>query len=324
MLFMKTVATGLVVVLAMIVLILAGMIAFGTAKSPTVMRSITDVAAAINYRDMPVPSRFPARDGSMLAYRAYPTSSQSIVILIHGSSASSFAMHALAQAIQAHGVTAFAVDVRGHGDSGLHGDISYIGQLEDDLADFVAYLRKSYPNSPITLVGHSSGGGFALRVAGSSIGSLFTHYVLLAPYLGYNAPTVRPATGGWAAPFVPRILTLTILQKLHINAGSGLAVIAFAVPKDLDERLTTSYSFRLLKNFGPPEDYLGALARSPAPVTVLVGERDETMWADRFTAALDSVKDHVTVRVLRGIGHMNIVSNPQALVTVVGACLAQP
>lgn len=320
---MKTVAVGLVAVLAMIVLVLAGMIAFGTAKPPTVMKSITDVAAAIDYREMPLPSRFPARDGSMLAYRAYPTSSQSIVILIHGSSASSFAMHALAQAIQAHGVTAFAVDVRGHGDSGLHGDIAYIGQLEDDLADFVAYLRKSYPNSPITLVGHC----FALRVTGSSIGSLFTHYVLLAPYLGYNAPTVRPATGGWAAPFVPRILALTILQKLHINAGSGLVVIAFAVPKDLDERLTTSYSFRLLRNFGPPEDYLGALARSPARVTVLVGERDETMWADRFTAALDSVKDHVTVRVLRGlrgIRHMNIVSNPQALVTVVEACLAQP
>ena len=42
--------------------------------------------------------------------------------------------------------------MRGHGVSGTRSDIGYVGQLEDDLADFVAVLRQSQPTAPITLV----------------------------------------------------------------------------------------------------------------------------------------------------------------------------
>ena len=35
------------------------------------------------------------------------------------------------------------------------GDIAYLGQLEDDLADFVAEIRKTNPTAPLTLLGHS-------------------------------------------------------------------------------------------------------------------------------------------------------------------------
>ena len=35
------------------------------------------------------------------------------------------------------GCETYAVDIRGHGGSGTRGDITYIGQLEDDLADLV-------------------------------------------------------------------------------------------------------------------------------------------------------------------------------------------
>jgi alpha-beta hydrolase superfamily lysophospholipase len=54
--------------------------------------------------------------------------------------------------------------LRGHHNSGRSGDIDYIGQLEDDLADFVAVLRPLHPNASFTLIGFSSGGGFVLRV----------------------------------------------------------------------------------------------------------------------------------------------------------------
>ena len=48
------------------------------------------------------------------------------------------------------------------------------------------------PSAPLTLIGHSAGGGFALRVAGSPIQNLFERTILLAPYLGYDAPTNKP------------------------------------------------------------------------------------------------------------------------------------
>ena len=130
------------------------------------------------------------------------------------------------RALAARGVETFAVDIRGHGASGTRGDIGYVGQLEDDLADFVAVVRKTVPSAPLTLVGHSSGGGFALRVAGSPIQNLFERTVLLAPYLGYDAPSTRPSSGGWAKADIPRIIGLDDVarrrhQLLRGAAGAG-------------------------------------------------------------------------------------------------------
>ena len=48
----------------------------------------------------------------------------------------------LAQALQAAGASVYAVSLRGHGGSGTgNGDVSYIGQLDDDLADLVKGAR---------------------------------------------------------------------------------------------------------------------------------------------------------------------------------------
>ncbi|MDP1990727.1 MAG: hypothetical protein Q8K00_06850 [Syntrophales bacterium] len=79
--------------------ILMGMIAFGDVQSPPVMHSINEVAAKVNRSDIPPISRFPARDGVHLAYRAYPAAAEKIAILLHGSSASGQAMHAMGKAL---------------------------------------------------------------------------------------------------------------------------------------------------------------------------------------------------------------------------------
>jgi pimeloyl-ACP methyl ester carboxylesterase len=222
-------------------------------------------------------------------------------------------MHAVGRALKANGVTAFAVDVRGHGESGVRGDIAYIGQLEDDLADFVASVRQTYPTTPLTLIGHSSGGGFALRVAGSPLSNLFAQYIVLAPYLGHAAPTIRPSHGGWVNASVSRIIGLTILHRLGIEWFSGLPVLAFAIPPDLTDILTGSYSYRLFANYRPHDDYLEDLRQSRVPITVLVGEEDELFYADQYEPALTPVNPQVRILVIRNVGHMGIVSDPVAL-----------
>src|SRR5262249_60930845 len=85
-------------------------------------------------------------------------------VLFHVSSGSSIAVHALAKALAAVGVETFAPDIRGHGVSGTRGDIGYLGQLQDDMADFVSEIRKTRPDVPLTLLGHSAGGGVLTRV----------------------------------------------------------------------------------------------------------------------------------------------------------------
>jgi pimeloyl-ACP methyl ester carboxylesterase len=305
----------------LVILALALMIVFGSSAPPPPMHSVIAVAAAVDRSDMPPVSHFPARDGVQLAYRAYPASPNKIAILIHGVSDSSMGMHAMGKALSKGGITAFALDMRGHGGSGVKGDIRYIGQLEDDLADFVAYLRKTYPKAPITLIGHSQGGGFVLRVAGGPNNHLFSRYILTAPFLRYDAPTSRGmGSGGLVKPFIPRIIAIGILNGIGIHWFSGLPVIAFAIPSDAWG--TKTYSYRLWADFVRNSDYLADFRRSNAPITLLVGKNDEVFIADKYESTLAPVKQYVRIEIIPGLGHMAMVSDSAALRAVLKACMA--
>src|ERR1700712_5716986 len=144
-------------------LALTAMIAWPV-RQPPELASISDARKLIDFSTLPAVERFQARDGTDLAYRHYSAhapAAERIAFVVHGSSGSSRgAIHALSSALAARGVQTFAVDIRGHGASGSRGDIGYLGQLEDDLADLVGEIRKTNPTAPLTLLGHSSGGGF--------------------------------------------------------------------------------------------------------------------------------------------------------------------
>ncbi len=264
-------------------LVLAAMIATPVRRPPE-LTSVSVTARAVDRSDMPAIDRFHARDGTELGYRHYPAhepATGQIVVVVHGSSGSSVAVHALAKGLAARGIDTYAPDIRGHGASGTRGDIVYLGQLEDDLADFVAEIREASPTAPLTLIGHSSGGGFALRVAGSPIQNLFVRTVLLAPYLGYNAPSSRQDAGGWASPDIPRFLG--------------------------------PYSYRLMRNFGTTQDYREDLAAAGKPVAVFAGAADELMFPDKYS---DAVGQRVPVKLIGGVNHMGIVSDPAAISSI--------
>jgi len=293
-------------------LLLAAMIATPIRRPPE-LASISTTARAVDRSDMPGLERFSARDGTVLAYRHYPArlpASGQVAVVVHGSSGSSIAVHALAKGLAARGVETYAPDIRGHGGSGTRGDISYLGQLEDDMADFVAEIRKANPAAPLTLLGHSSGGGFALRVAGSPIQNLFARTVLLSPYLGYDAPSSRKDAGGWASPDIPRFIGLSVLRRLGIVCCESLPTIAFAVAPNSSAILASTYSYRLMRNFGTTPGFRADLAAAGKPVALFAGAADELMFADKYG---DAVGSRVPVRLIDGVNHMGIVSDPAAV-----------
>lgn len=293
-------------------LLLAAMIATPIRRPPE-LASISTTARAVDRSDMPGLERFSARDGTVLAYRHYPArlpASGQVAILIHGSSGSSVGVHALAKGLAARGVETFAPDIRGHGASGTRGDISYLGQLEDDMADFVAEIRKTNPAAPLTLLGHSSGGGFALRLAGSPIQDLFARTVLLSPYLGYDAPSSRKDAGGWASPDIPRFIGLSVLRRLGIVCCESLPTIAFAVAPNSSAILASAYSYRLMRNFGTTQDFRADLAAAGKPVALFAGAADELMLPEKYR---DAVGSRVPVKLIDGVNHMGIVSDPAAV-----------
>jgi pimeloyl-ACP methyl ester carboxylesterase len=304
----------LLIVIGGAALLIAAMVATPLRRLPE-LRSISETAHAVDRSNMPALERFSARDGTQLAYRHYAARGSAggkIAILVHGSSGSSAAVHALADALAARGVETYAPDIRGHGGSGTRGDIAYVGQLEDDMADLVALIRKTSPAEPITLVGHSAGGGFALRVASSPIKDMFVRTVLVAPYLGYDAPTNRPNSGGWASADIPRFLGLLVLRKIGIECCDALPTLAFAVPKDSANAVVPAYSARLMRNFAT-RGYRSDLAGTTRPLALIAGAEDELMLSDKYADAIHAVVPSAEVILIDGVNHMGVVSVSKAV-----------
>ena len=299
--------------LGAIALVLALLIAVPV-KRPPPLQSLMDEARSVSLAGLPQIERFQARDGSSLAFHRYPVAdAKQIAIVIHGSSAAGFAVHTLAKGLAEKGIATYAPDIRGHGASGTRGDIRYGGQLQDDLADLVAHIRKQHTVSPITLIGHSSGGGFALRMAGSPIQGLFSRTILLAPFLGHDAPSSRPDAGGWASPDIPRIIALGLLRSVGLRCCESLPVIGFAVPPELDHLLTATYSFRLLSDFGTSRDFRDDLAAARHKITIYAGGGDSLMLPDKYESA---VAGRAKTVILPGISHMGIINDPAAVARI--------
>ena len=137
--------------------------------------------------------------------------------------------------------------------------------------------------------------------------------MLLAPYLGYSAPTNRPNSGGWASADIPRILGLLALRTVGITCCEALPVLAFAVPPNSEKNLVPAYSDRLMRNFATHRDFRSDLAAATKPLTIISGTDDELMLADKYAEAVRGVAPSVDVRLIDGVNHMGIVSNPAAV-----------
>jgi alpha-beta hydrolase superfamily lysophospholipase len=317
---MKRLLISILIVVACLLTALGLAIALGgPGEAPPPMSSIDDPFKNVDFSDLPKRSFFTARDGTKLAFRAYPPAGDAVkgsVMFVHGSSASSSSMHLMAKGFAAAGYAAYALDIRGHGESGAKGHIAYIGQLEDDMEDFVHSTKLAQPS---TLAGFSSGGGFVLRLAGSSRQELFSNYLLLSPWISQDAATLRPGSGGWATVGVPRIIAIAVFNGFGVHAFDDLPVVRFAVDERDKGLLTPQYSFALAQNFRPTRDYQANIRAIRQTLRVLVGQKDDVSYADRFAALFKAAGKDVPVRVLPGIDHISLTLDPVAIQAAIAA-----
>ena len=321
--YLKRILHGACIALLVYSAIVGGLIAFGTAKPPTVAPDITKPFAAIDTQALPEVVRYKARDGALLSYREYRASDRQIAVLLHGSAGSGVDMHPLALTLQRAGITALVPDLRGHGANRPHGDITYVGQLDDDLADLIKGKKPESSNSTWTILGFSSGAAFALRFAAESpAGQLVARYVLVSPYLRYDAPSVRQSEPGsaapqsWASASVGRIIGLTMLNQWGVHIWNGLPVLAFPVPANI-EATTRTYSWRMYKNFGADDDYLADIRRTVRPMRVFVGGSDELLDAQNLKSEFQSQRSDVPVSIIPGMGHSDMVTRSDAILALV-------
>jgi len=305
-------------------LILAGLITFGGPSAPPYNAKLAshDPAILASLGDQPAPETFRARDGASLSFRRYPGAADGgAIVLVHGSSGSNRGSHRLATALSRADATVFAVDIRGHGASGPHGDISYAGQLDDDIADLARVLDKALPNEKRLLIGHSSGGGFILHVAAGKYACAFDGFLATSPYLNHRSPANRP-DGGWANAGIPRIVGLIVVNRFGVTALDSLPAVRFAIPQDAVNR-TPFYSWRLMHNFGlDMDDWEWELESIRRPTRVIIGADDELFFGDRYPALFAKIQPRIDVQVVPGADHMGVIVEARPIAEIARAARA--
>ena len=310
------VASLLLASLVLTLAILAGVaIVWGTAERPPPIESLTSAIEQMPKLKFPDPVRFPSRDGTSLVYREYPVADAGqVAVLLHGSIHDSRMMHGIGAFLATQGIAAYSMDVRGHGGSGPRGDIGFIGHLEADIVDLVAHIRTTRADARLALIGHSAGGGLALRFAGGQDQHLFDRYVALAPFIEHRGALARRDGPNWAAVAAARFIALQLLHTVRIRLFQQLPVLLCAVPAE--SSCTATYSFRLAVNFRADLNWRRNIRAIKAKTMVLIGEEDELFDGRAYPAVIEPLNKNVHVQVLKAADHTSICRKTSAIMAV--------
>jgi alpha-beta hydrolase superfamily lysophospholipase len=235
------------------------------------------------------PQKFTMRDGKQLFSYSYESESKTTIILLHGVLSGAYMMNRTAGLLkEVTNSNIIALDFRGHGQSeGAPGDVDYINQYVDDLEDVVLALKQEKPNQKIILAGHSMGGGIILRYAMEKNAPNIDGYLLFAPHLGVNSPTLKKedeTTEG--ASFIKlhinRIIGLKMMNAIGETKYNNLPVLFFNLPETMP---VTKYSYRANESMSPL-DYKEGLRAIDKPLLVIVGIEDEAFDSSKFNSAV--------------------------------------
>ncbi len=216
-----------------------------------------------------------AADGARLALRVWPAEGEtkSVIVAVHGFNDYSNAFDAPARSWTRRGITTYACDQRGFGDSGRRGVWPGIDTLLDDLDAVARVVKAAHPGAPLTLVGDSMGGAVVMTLMARGGAPLVGGVVLVAPAV-WGWRTMNPlyrATLWLGAHLVP---WATVSGKgLGITPSDNREMLR-ALSRDpriiKRSRIDTLYGLVTLM-----DEAYGAAARLAAPTLVLYGEYDE-------------------------------------------------
>lgn len=270
---------------------------------------------------LPELERFRAHDGENLAFRFYESTADQVLIFVHGSSYHGGGYHDLAEAVSRSGAAKVVLpNLRGHYLSGRRrGDLEYVGQLEDDLADLVGALRERGQMGSVVLGGHSSGGGLVLRFAGGPRAALAARFLMLAPIVP-TSPAIRGGNaGGWARLHLRRLFGLVALNAMGVRGLDALPIIEFNKPAALwDGTETLAYSYRLNVSLHPRPNWRKDLGALGSGSLTLVGERDQAIDAEALKEMFAGSAPRATFRILPDVDHFRVFTQPAAIAEIVG------
>lgn len=261
--------------------------------------------------------KFSMRDGKQLFAKKFSFQSNTTIVLLHGVLSSSYTMNRNAGLLRdAVGAEVIAIDFRGHGQSeGTGGDVDYIDQYADDLSDVISSIKKNKPAGKIIIAAHSMGGGVALRHAMKKDVQKIDGYLLFAPLLGHNAPTLPTPTASTdtvTEPFmkihIQRIIGLIMYNSIGIHNYDSLPILFFNLPKEMG---FNKYTYRANASMAP-DDYKAGLKTVKKPLLVIAGSKDEAFVASEFKPAVTKNSEGKVI-IIDGATHDGIRHNKKAM-----------
>lgn len=259
---------------------------------------------------------FTMRDNKKIFAYQFPKKSENTIILIHGVASTAYFYNKTAGLLQeATQAEVYAIDLRGHGKSEAKaGDVDYINQYADDLADIIKNIRKQKPKGKIIIAGHSMGGGVALKYAIQKNKTKIDGYLFFAPLLGQNSPAIPPtppAKTNEVEPFMKihfaRIIGLKMFNEIGNHSYDSLSVLFFNLPETMPLR---KYSHRANLSMAP-EDYKEGLKSINVPTLILIGSKDEAFNAEATKKAV-SENTIANIQIIEGLTHNGIRHSPKA------------
>ena len=132
-------------------------------------------------------------DGTKLAYRAWPKPGADVTLaVVHGFGEHSGRYERFATGMSAHGMSTYAVDLRGHGNSpGQRGYVDAWSQWTDDASAFVKQIE-AITGTEVVPLGHSFGGATVLSTVLAGKLPKSKRFIVSSPAL-----KVKVAVPGW-------------------------------------------------------------------------------------------------------------------------------
>lgn len=275
-----------------------------------------------------------ARDRTLLAYDRFHISDAKVtIVFLHGSTYNSRRYANIAKVLNQQGFSACLINWRGHGASeGRLGTVDYIGQLEDDLADFISHYQQ-ISEQPLVLAGHSAGAVICLRYIDKYGCNEISGVNFIAPAINGPLETVRykHASAKWqykVSYFRAAKPALPAPEKAMAYAPS-LKVLPFIIAKlvpfmrhkpilnfPANERIAKlegrvlRYSYNLMLSCDI-NDYPSAFNKISVPVLLLCGQYDEVVHPNLLETVFHwhlSPTLNKEMIVLKKVNHIQVVT----------------
>lgn len=173
-----------------------------------------------------------SRDGTRIAYRAWPHSQASITLAVaHGLGEHAGRYADFAESMGRRGMGVFAMDLRGHGLSqGQRGHLDSWSQWTDDISAFLAEVAKQVEGEVVPL-GHSFGGAAMLSAVLEGKVGPARRFIVSSPALRAKVaiPQWKMTLGNVSSSLLPR---LSMSNEVDAHTVSRIPEVVTAYQSD--------------------------------------------------------------------------------------------